>query len=283
MNVTRNAEIIPKSPNEGFPVIVFSHGLGAFKHLFSVYCKEWASHGYIVLSVDYDEQIYYKWKEYSDFVAVRLPQLEVRRTTIRKVLDYIHNEKYIQELFIHKVKLDYNKVFLAGHSFGSATSATLVTAYEREIAGIILLDPWLDPCNEELFTKPLQKPMLLLRSEQFAKMRPIYEKVERFIQANKEHIFSGYLKGTVHNDVTDFILTLPKNIKHALRLAKETDRKYREDKLMLHSGIVQIFTDTVCQEINRNDPGKDFPGDMREKVLEFLRKNRKEEEFHFDM
>ena len=37
------------------PVIVFSNGLGGLKDHYSIFYKEWASHGYIVYSIQQEE------------------------------------------------------------------------------------------------------------------------------------------------------------------------------------------------------------------------------------
>ncbi len=254
LKVTKDAEIIPPICKKGFPVIVFSHGLGAYKHLFSIYFREWASQGYIVFSVDHDEKIFYKWKEYANFVSVRQPQLEVRIATIKRVLDWIHNDKNINTLFGPRTKIDHNKVFMAGHSFGSATSASFVSTDKRVTGGLILLDPWLDPCDEGIITQLLKKPAIILRSEQFDKMKqPIREKVLRFVKANNNLTFSGYFKGTTHNDVTDFILTKPKKLLKALRLSRESDAQYRENIIISHMSLIRVFLDKICQAKETED------------------------------
>ncbi len=279
MNITIDAQII-STPAKGdkFPVIVFSHGLGAFSHLLSLYLREWASHGFIVFSVDHDEQIYLKWKKYSDFVNVRLPQLQVRKRQIKLALDFIYSPENINNLFQRKVQLDYQKVFMAGHSFGSATSVTVAHEDSRITAGLVLLDPWLDPCAENVFKKVIGKPIILIRSVQLDKMKPVRENVLKFVEANKGMIFSGHYKDTTHNDVTDFMLTKPKNPKHLLRLSKKCDKTNREHQLILHYSIVNKFLDIVV-----NQKSESLVSEIRNYIQELLGKYGKDDDFIYDV
>lgn len=41
-------------PNEKWKVIIFSHGLGSNMTNYSSICGWWASHGYIVVSIQHD-------------------------------------------------------------------------------------------------------------------------------------------------------------------------------------------------------------------------------------
>ena len=283
MNVTKDAQIIANTDNGKFPVILFSHGLGSFKHLYSIYLREWASHGFIVISVDHDEEVILKWKKYVDFVNVRKPQLEVRASTIGKILDFIHEETKMRSLFGSQVEVDHDKVFLAGHSFGSATSATVILNDNRVTGGLVLFDPWLDPCSESIYTKSAEKPILILRSSGFDRIKPIKNNITKFLEANKNHIFSGYYKNTTHNDVTDFILTKPKGILNTLLMLGRFEKSSRESKLLLHYSLVNIFLETVCNEKNKGKSNSELVENVRERLQNFLKTQNKVKEFHFDV
>jgi len=283
LNVTIDAELIANpATGDKYPVIVFSHGLGAFNHLMSLYFREWASHGYIVFSVDHDEQIYLKWKKYRDFVSVRVPQLEVRKKQIKSALDYVYNPGKIDQLFNRKISLDYDKVFMAGHSFGSATSVTVAHDDSRITAGLILLDPWLDPCGDHVFQKPIGKPIVLIRSVQLDKMKPVRAKVLKFVEVNRGMIFSGHYKNTTHNDVTDFMLTKPKDPRHVLRLSRTSDKTNREHQMIKHYTITNKFLESILKEKTSEDYSHVID-EIRNLVQDLVSKYGKDGDFIYDV
>jgi len=213
-------------------------------------------------------------------VNVRIPQLEVRKKQIKSVLDYIYNQDKIDQLFNRKVSLDYDKVFMAGHSFGSATSVTVAHDDSRITAGLILLDPWLDPCADAVFQKPIGKPLILIRSVQLDKMKPVRAKVLKFVETNRGMIFSGHYKNTTHNDVTDFLLAKPKDIKNILRLSRKSDQINREHQLILHYTIVNKFLDSSTKEDSQS---QNFIGEIRDLIQDLLSKYGKDGDFIYDV
>mmetsp|Transcript_29721 Transcript_29721/g.27208 ORF Transcript_29721/g.27208 Transcript_29721/m.27208 type:complete len:240 (-) Transcript_29721:204-923(-) len=60
-------------PDGHYPFIIFSHGLAAHKHMYSYLCKEWASQGMIVFSIDFPEKVFLMCKDYEEFVELRKP------------------------------------------------------------------------------------------------------------------------------------------------------------------------------------------------------------------
>jgi len=101
---------------------------------------------------------------------------------------------------------------LAGHSFGGACSLEVAAQDSRINGGVMILDPWLDPCHERIYEKvPLSIPTLSLRSDQFDSKVERGKNARRWARFNKEvngdrHI-SGYVKDAGHNVFSDMVLS----------------------------------------------------------------------------
>ena len=96
-------------------VMVFSHGLGGNRHGYSAFLKEMASYGFVIFASDHPEKIIilsrFNLKDLDKMIPtikeVRGSQLERRRETISIILDFIYDEKKINELFQRNVSVNY--------------------------------------------------------------------------------------------------------------------------------------------------------------------------------
>ncbi|XP_053236273.1 platelet-activating factor acetylhydrolase isoform X2 [Podarcis raffonei] len=145
---------------EKYPLIIFSHGLGAFRTLYSAICTEMASRGFVVAAVEHRDQsssatyylnekpalgakgeaselhkewIYYrKLKAGEDEVALRQQQVQQRADECVRALDLmldINSGKQIVNVLplnfnwmLLKDSIDVQKIAVMGHSFGAATT-----------------------------------------------------------------------------------------------------------------------------------------------------------------
>jgi len=200
LGVNKDAKLIP-NPNK-FPVIIFSHGLSANIHLYSLLLKEWASNGFIIFSVDHDEEIDVQYskklKSNEKYLKLRNEQLQVRKKTVLRILDMVSDPSYIHKIFNNQeINLDYSRLFLAGHSFGGGTTAELATEDKRITGGLVLLDPWFESNDENLLFKKIKKPILVLRSEEFETNVKNRRRVMMYSEVNSKEgglCLAGYFK-----------------------------------------------------------------------------------------
>ena len=264
LGVQKDAKIISAEPNSKFPIIVFSHGIACSKNLYTIFTKEWASRGYIVVCVDHDEEIYCDWKYPEHIVEAKTPLLQARKKAVVNTLDYICNEEIIKGLLGAHVQLDRNRVFMAGHSFGGGTSASVVSEDDRITAGVILLDPFMNPCQEKVFEQKTRLPMICIRSEEYDKISPIRESALRFIKANTENIVSGYFKNSYHCTQCDLILYLPVELK-----LWEMNGSLKDigTKIDYHRKMVNIFLDKMSETSkNRKEHCKELTQEVRNEL-----------------
>ncbi|XP_050806847.1 platelet-activating factor acetylhydrolase isoform X2 [Gopherus flavomarginatus] len=148
-------------PGEKYPLIIFSHGLGAFRTIYSAICIEMASQGFIVVAVEHrdksssatyyhkenpgceaqeeatenpnEEWIYYrKLKRSEQEFPLRNQQLQQRTEECIRALDLIldiNNGNHVVNVLslnfdwtLLKESIDTDRIAVMGHSFGAATA-----------------------------------------------------------------------------------------------------------------------------------------------------------------
>lgn len=143
--------------------LVFLHGLSCNRTASSGLCRDFASHGYIVFSLDHcDGSSYYSqkkngdefmWKAQGDFTEKRLyvDRLAVRRREVTDLIDDLYKPDFLQKTlgFPEGVELDLDKLILGGHSFGGCT-AIVIANKDPRVKVLYGLDPWLWPIREDL-------------------------------------------------------------------------------------------------------------------------------------
>ncbi len=64
----------------------------------------------------------------------RIEQLRERHVTIKEILNFIESPKQLNNVFKKKVKIDFKRISISGHSFGGAL-AIYTTMKDKRITG----------------------------------------------------------------------------------------------------------------------------------------------------
>lgn len=275
LGVNLDAMIIKQEEKgKGFPVVVFSHGLSANIHLYSLQLKEWASNGFIVFSIDHDEEIHLKYDKFAshaEYLKERSGQLDIRKKTVAKVLDLVHDPAYIRNLFNEQpVTLDLNRLFLSGHSFGGGTTAELAAQDKRVTGGLVLLDPWFECCSEDMLLKPINKPVLSLRSTAFNKVPALRDRVVKHAELNdgkKGRAVSGLFKDSMHNANTDLTILMPREM---VAMKEIPGISAVESHVICQTSLTQIFLETVLRQEEKGS-SESIKSEVVERFKEKLR------------
>ena len=246
LNVNENAKIVYNP--QGFPIIIFSHGLSANRLLYTSLLGEWASHGFIVFSVEHDEKVLVRTKRLSDYVNIRKEQLQERIRYINETIEIVSNLEEMKKIFKHNdLTLKYNKLFLAGHSFGGATAMEVAYSNNKVTGGIILLDPWFIPIKEDLYKKKIHLPIINIRSHEFHRNDELSKLCELYNQKymEKDDFISGYFNDSVHNCMTDVVLVIPREL-YLFGLINRLDDI--EEHLHYHLNISTLFLQAINSE-----------------------------------
>ncbi|KAL5474021.1 hypothetical protein EMCRGX_G028593 [Ephydatia muelleri] len=229
-----------------YPLVVFSHGLGAMRAFSSAICCDLASHGYVVAAVEHrdhsacaslrrvpkpgtngqqftDEwlEFYTKRTEEKEF-PLRHTQLCQRVKDVKRVVDLFNilNEGgTIKNMMPNDFdfrqfqgRLNMDMVAMMGHSFGGGTTLQSLSEDGRLKCGVGL-DSWMVPIHRDLDSQGIQQPLLLINSHSFQWK----ENVERMMKYVTEPDSSGTrrrsiitIRGTNHYNQTDILFVMPR-------------------------------------------------------------------------
>ncbi|XP_041282045.1 platelet-activating factor acetylhydrolase isoform X1 [Onychostruthus taczanowskii] len=246
-------------PGEKYPLIVFSHGLGAFRTIYSAICIEMASQGFIVAAVEHRDEsasatyyckrrsvsesqeepvpnmekewIYYrKLKTGEEERCLRHKQVQQRAQECIKALNLILKINSGEEVtnVLHsdfdwnslKDSVDTSRIAVMGHSFGGATVIESLSKEMRFRCGIAL-DVWMLPVGDDVYQNSVQQPLLFINSEKFQWAENIL-KIKKLISndTNKKMIT---IKGSVHQSFPDFTFVSGGIIARFFKLKGEID------------------------------------------------------------
>ncbi|NXK35985.1 PAFA2 acetylhydrolase, partial [Piprites chloris] len=224
--VSWNGPFKPRSG--GYPLIIFSHGLGAFRTLYSSICTELASWGFVVAALEHrdhsaattyfctaeagreewipfqrvpqgQKEFYFRNKQVHQRAeeCVRALQLFKDIASGKSVLNILHQD---WDLSVLKDNVDLAKVAVMGHSFGGVT-VVLALVKEPSFRCAVALDAWMFPLENLLYPE-VPKPVLFINTEKFQTPESV-AKMKRLSSRNSQTKIITVL-GTVHESQTDF-------------------------------------------------------------------------------
>jgi len=200
-------------PNkETYPVIIFSHGYGGSRHCYSIFTKWLASQGAIVFCTEHNDG--------------KKPDLQKRYEVVKAVLDFIYDPNKVEELFEAPIKINYEKVSVAGHSMGGGTALYSAIFEKRITGGVLALDPFVVLISDQLLNLEWSIPTLSICTERFNQALVHFknhEKIENLYKKNKSKDKSMlcYLQNSSHFQQGDLVCLAPR----LLKLIKVIDRK----------------------------------------------------------
>lgn len=202
-----------------WPVVVFSHGHGAARAMYSGLLADLASRGYVVLAVDHPYEAAVTQLADGRVVPFALDdggaddtrhaymerQVVVRAADVRFVLDQLARPAALGPVLAGR--LDPTRVAVAGHSFGGAT-AVLVAGQDPRVRAAADIDGMLygDPRGETF-----QGPLLLLESGGTQTIGPYMEATQAVLSRVPASGWRYAIGGASHLSFTDldFMLSPP--------------------------------------------------------------------------
>ncbi|KAM5327945.1 platelet-activating factor acetylhydrolase isoform 1-T2 [Glossophaga mutica] len=238
----------PVRTGEKYPLIVISHGLGAFRTIYSAIGNELASHGFIVATVEHRDgsasaTYYYKdqsaaeignksWlylrvlRQGEEQAPLRSAQVQQRAKECSEALNVILSAfpvKNVLDLDFDmqqlKDSIDRNKIAVIGHSFGGATVIQALHDDQRFRCGIAL-DAWMLPMDEKVYSR-FSQPLFFINSERFQYPANIIKMEKCFIPGKERKMIT--IRGSVHQNFADFTFATGRVTGHLFTLKGEID------------------------------------------------------------
>ena len=137
------------------------------------------------------------------------------------VVNHIADIGNMRKLFKDdSIKINYEKLSLAGHSFGAATAAFVATANKNVTGSLIMLDPWLYPASDLIGTNLVKTPTLIIRTISFEEYeRETFmskERNMRFIDENayqvKDRSICCSFEFSTHEAQVDLVYLIPREM-----------------------------------------------------------------------
>ena len=231
-----------------FPVILFSHGWGSQRTASTFLFEAFASHGYVVASIDHPHGSV--TTVFPDGTVIpHQPGILRERETVEEydeaartlVSQWAEDIAFVVDVLTgldqndpegrFTARLDLERVVVGGHSTGGGAAVAFCGLDARCKAGIPL-DAWLVPVPTMVIQEGPQQPFLFLYSESWPS-----EKNEALFTT----LFAGMpigtvrgdIKGTGHYDFTDIPALSP--LAHALGLKGPLDGKIVQEIIVLET------------------------------------------------
>ena len=202
-----------------FPIVIYSHGHQSIKIANTSQAEEMASNGYIVIAFDhtYDAALTVIDNDNIIHTRSKLPQnddeaasekmikrvksqLKIRTDDISFIIDTIElkfsNDKSFSDI------ADFDNIGIFGHSFGGCTAIS--SAYnDNRIDAVLGLDAYFLPLSKDLIKKDFNKPFVHIGQVDWGTSNN-YNIMEEFGKNNSKSSYHFSVKGSKHNDFTDF-------------------------------------------------------------------------------
>ncbi|MFH1253853.1 MAG: hypothetical protein V1646_00285 [bacterium] len=201
------------------PIVIFGHGYGMARGLYSFLCEEIASHGYVVAMVMHTYVTpltrFFDGREFGS--SQRKKDIALCEECFADI-EFMLNKAMAGNFGEALTSIcDFNNIGIIGHSLGGIMSSQICRRDERVKAGISLDGALLGIDG----TKTFHKPFMFIRTSDFyeshsedllqtmgADPRSFKGSIEQFCRENGEDTIQIVVRGAQHNTFSDFPILL---------------------------------------------------------------------------
>ena len=222
--------------NQGFPVLIFSHGWEGFKEQNIFQVEELASHGYVVIGInhtygailtvfpdgrlfpvdhnalpsDVPDEVYDRAsntlvKQWAGDIGYLIDELQMGDQSVD--FDFLNNQ------------LDLNHLGVLGHSTGAAATIEFCLIDLRCKAALVM-DLWSEPVSPEINEYNATQPVMLMHSEDWASSNSAerrYSLVRTLVENSSSDVVELTIQGTKHYDFSSLPMLSPLTVTLGLK------------------------------------------------------------------
>ncbi|KAL4685761.1 hypothetical protein H8959_001358 [Pygathrix nigripes] len=249
----------PLRPGEKYPLVVFSHGLGAFRTIYSAIGIDLASHGFIVAAVEHRDRsasatyyfknqsaaeigkkswLYLRTLKEEEEIHIRNKQVRQRAKECSQALNLI-------------LDIDHGKPVKNALDLKFDMEQLKTLSEDQRFRCGIALDAWMLPLGDEVYSR-IPQPLFFINSEYFQYPANII-KMKKCYSPDKERKMIT-IRGSVHQNFADFTFATGKIIGRMLKLKGDIDSDVAIDLsnkaslafLQKHLGLHKDFDQWDC-------------------------------------
>ncbi|KAF7967532.1 hypothetical protein HWV62_31495 [Athelia sp. TMB] len=232
----------PANPSKNWPLMIFSHGVGCSRLMYSAFCGEMASRGFVVCAIEHrdgtspsstivnedGETKKLDWLQWSDLdwpdmktqpeddTILRHEQIKMRVAEMEEVLKIMtafSRGENPPKTSPHAPDFNWsawravetNKPVIAGHSLGGCAAIAAAADTGYEFSSVLAFDPAIQ--RLEPWSRPIPAPLFCVNSEEFINQEDFGRLAALAKYAHSSSIFST--AGTTHPSFSDVFVILP--------------------------------------------------------------------------
>jgi hypothetical protein len=209
--------------NDGYPIILFSHGWTGFSAQNTGQALQLASHGYVVIAVQhtygavvtvFDDGTIAKYNPEALPRGAPDPEYDIAADKLADqwagdlgyALDFITDQNGDSaSIFFHTLNL--SRVGVYGHSTGGGAAIQFCGRDDR-CRAVLGQDPFMRPVSDEVLENGIKQPAFFMFSQRWADDKESLNnrQFKPFFENSKQVLGTIYIEGTAHYDFSDLPL-----------------------------------------------------------------------------